>query len=204
MEKYYYYIDYGSGYVNITPHDNNLILSWVRGELNDFIARKKLAGNFTLIDSEAVAAEDYFIVNGNLEAPIEIWEDDVKGSGTLIYEGLAETEGVFDYDSSGNAITVSFKEFTTRDNYTLTPTYRSSVTEGVLFENENNSIEELRSYTFDGTNFALTGNTLAVPNLGRIAADIDSDDSGIIYYIDNYTNHIRSFQYTAPNNFNTT
>lgn len=219
-EKYYYYIDYGSGDVNINPHDNNLELSWIRGELNDFIARKKLTGTFALIDSEAVAAESYYIGLGNIEAPIKIYENGDSISGTLIYEGWATTEGIFDYDDSGNAISCTFNSFRTNDKYTnlikywnesikfrdiqlasSTPIgYNSNVRSQSLFENINNTIDSLDCYTWNGTNFITTGNSLSTGNIGRIAGVAASTaGGGGVFYIDNYTHTLRSKQYIAPN-----
>lgn len=219
-EKYYYYIDYGSGDVNINPHDNNLELSFIRGELNDFIARKKLTGTFALIDSEAVAAESYYIGLGNIEAPIKIYENGDSISGTLIYEGWATTEGIFDYDDSGNAISCTFNSFRTNDKYTnlikywnesikfidiqgasqFPSGYGANVQNQSLFENINNTIDSLDCYTWNGTNFITTGNSLATGNIGRIAGVAASNaGGGGVFYIDNYTHTLKSKQYVAPN-----
>lgn len=218
-EKYYYYIDYGSGDVNINPLDNNLELSWVRGEYNDFIARKELTGSFQLQDSEAIAAEAYYIGSGNIEAPIKIYQNGDISTGTLIYEGWATTEGLFDYDVVGNAITCTFNSFRTNDEYTnlikywsesfsfeniyTTSTilgYNKSPKDYTLFENINNTIDSLDAYTFNGTNYVLTGNSLATGNLGRIAGvAVGTAGGGGVLYIDNYTNTLRSKQFISPN-----
>ena len=220
MEKYYYYIDYGLGFVSIDPNNNQLKLAWVRGELNDFISRKQLSGSFAVISTNAVDAENYYIQNGNIEASFRIYQNGDISTGTLIYEGFATTQGLFDYDNVGNAISCTFNSFRTNDIYSQfidwwtrkisksdivnnsginNPNYISGIKIAACFENENSIINKIQAYSFDGTNFAQIGNTLNLPTLGRIAAENISMDDGTVVFIDTYTSTLRTYQYVAPN-----
>lgn len=219
MDKYYYYINYGSGFVNINPMNNTLELSLVRGEFNDFIQRKKLSGTFSVIGSEAIAAENYYIVSGNLDAPFKIYQNGTDITGTLIYEGVTTTEGLYDYDELGNAISTTFNSFITTDIYSsfleiwkqkigqdilyntgiANSGYRSSVLNRVCFENDNNSINELRAYSFNGTDYAILGNQLTMPTIGRVVGEVLTEDIGVIVFLDTYTSIVRTYQYVSPN-----
>lgn len=220
MEKYYYYIDYGAGYVPLEPNNNQLKVAFVRGELNEFISRKKASGSFGVTSINAVDADNYYIQNGNIEAPFRIYQNGDISTGTLIYEGFASTEGEFDYDNLGNAISVTFNSFRTSDKYSQfidwwkrkigkfdisnnsgigSSDYQSSTKSAACFENDNASINELQAYTFDGTNFSSIGNPLTLPTLGRLAAENNTTDSGIVVFIDTYTSTLRTLQYVTTN-----
>lgn len=208
-QRFYYYFDYGSGYVEVDPHDNNLKLAWVRGELNEFIARRKLSGTMTLVDTEAVAAESFFVGSGNLEVPMRIYEHGAIGVGTLIYEGWGTTEGVYDYDDSGNAVSVGMKEFRTNDEYTdlienykrqykverlveytHVPGFTFTPEDYVLFQADNDSIEDIKTYTFNGTTWTNTLSSFDTGTIGRIAGVLLT--ASTICYIDNYTGTLRT------------
>ena len=113
MDRVSYYIDYGSGFVRIYPKDNALKLLWVRGEINPFIARKKLSGSFKLNSTEAQTAFTYFITNGNYEAPIKLYEHGTSSTGTLIFEGFAIINLEYFYQKS----VIEFNNFRTDDIY---------------------------------------------------------------------------------------
>jgi hypothetical protein len=115
-QKFWYYMDFGSGYVEIDSAEIQIRnqLKWVRGEINDFIMRKQLDGNFLLSGSAFTLAETYFITNGNEESPIRIYENGDSGSGVLKYEGWARVKGNWDFRRS----LVVFDDFRTSDQYT--------------------------------------------------------------------------------------
>jgi len=217
MAKYYYYIDYGAGFVNINPHNNNLDLAIAR-EQNDFIQRKKLTGEFSLIGSEAVAAESYYIGSGNIDAPINIYENGTSGGGgTLVYDGVASTEGLFDYDQSGNAISVTFTTFKTTDDYTdfipLLPitaksgdikqnpgspiSYFSPLKDKIAIESQATLCNEIRAYSHDGTNFSFTGTALNIGMTGRVTAMTIYIDTRTIVILDNANGILKTYHWSG-------
>ena len=204
--RFSYYIDYGAGFVEINPYNNKLKLEWNRGEFNDFISRKKLAGNFTLLETEADAAVAYFITAGNYEAPIKIYEEGTIITGTLVYEGWAKIKGFYDF----TAKIVIFDSFRTNDIYSIviplmnipvpgnlfvTPdidvTFRKFTVEGV-----NANCNELQAYDWAVTDeWVKTGNALDLGTIGRVA--VCSVGVYTVVY-DNLTLDLRAYSYAAP------
>lgn len=173
--KWYIYIDWGAGYVLVNATDlKGLTLKLKRGELNDFIQRKKLEGSFTLIDSDSSDAETYFVTNGNFEVPIRIYENGISGVGTLVFEGWARKQG--EYDFRRNQIQLT--NFRTNDQYEEFIKYLDNKFTGenitgysanvlpIGIQGQSTNAGRLHRFTWTGAAFTLVG-SLAVPNLGR-------------------------------------
>ena len=204
--RFSYYIDYGAGFVEINPFNNKLKLEWNRGEFNDFIARKKLAGNFSLLETEADSAVAYFITAGNYEAPISIYENGTIITGTLVYEGWAKIKGFYDF----TAKIVTFDAFRTNDIYSIViplmgipvPGNQYVVPELAIsfdkftVEGVNANCNELQGYAWSGTEWEISGNALALGTIGRVAV---CNVGAWLVICDNYTLDIRAYSYSAPN-----
>ena len=206
MDRFFYYIDYGSGFVLINPHKVDGKLSISRGELNDFISRVSLEGSISLISTEAQTAKTFFITNGNYEAPFKIYEHGISGVGTSVYTGWAKTKGVFDL----NANTVTLDTFRTNDVYSdiipemgvsvegerIPPLYAGFSVNQFNIQGLNSNCNKLQAYAWSGTAWVANGNTLSIPNVGRLAAD---NDNGSMVFYDNINKAIKRYTYTAPN-----
>lgn len=180
-QKFWYYIDFGSGYVEInsTEIEINTQLVWLRGELNDFISRKKLEGNFLLAGSAFTLAETHFLTNGFEEAAIRIYENGNSGSGVLQFEGWARTSGEWDFRESK----VTFDTFRTSDQYTLflEKWNNSHIGESLVgfgglgpfaSQGQHVNANKLHAITWNGTDFSITAGTpYSIPNLGRCCVD---------------------------------
>ncbi len=201
MQKFWYYIDYGSGFVEVNPVDVNVSLKLKRGVLNDFIVRKELDGNFKLNDTEFTDAETYFITNGNEEAPIRLYENGDSGSGVLQYEGWTRVKGDWDFREK----LVTFDTFRTDDEYTTLLEKYNNTFEGESLvgfasfssfasQGQHANANKLFNFTFDGTNFSTTGTPLAVANLGRCSID---EESGELVMFDNVNDVLTSYTISA-------
>jgi hypothetical protein len=206
--KYTYYIDWGAGYVEVDPYKNKLKLEW-RREFNDFISRKRLSGNFSLIEDEADDAELYYITNGNYEAPIKIYENGTSVTGDLIYEGWARLKGSYDF----SAKTVALDSFRTNDVYTELIPYLDIAIAGNNFVNPDvNIIEdrftvqglganssEIQGYTYSSPNWSTTGNAFPLTDIGRCDIAEDFTATNTMYVYDNSSKELRTYLYSAPN-----
>lgn len=187
--KWFFYIDWGSGYVLVNPKaTRGLTLSWVRGVLNDFIQRKELEGSFQLKDAEFDTAETFFITDGNYEAPLRIYENGTMGgSGVLKFDGRAQTNGKWDNRES----LVTFDTFESDDQYTNLVAKFSNSFFGWQSAQEDDFTEfgaqgqdpdanKLLSFTWNGTVFTLLiGTPLAVPNLGQSGITEESGEVAV-------------------------
>jgi hypothetical protein len=201
-QKFWYYIDWGSGYSEVDIYNNELKLSWVRGELNDFITRKKLSGSFVLKDykgkNDFSDAETFFLTNVNEEAPIRIYENGDIISGILKYEGWGTVEGEWDFKEKK----VTFSEFRTNDEYTelLTAINNKSIGEELIgfvsfgdfaAQGKHVNANKLYSFTVSGGNFILNPATpTSLANIGRCTSDLESGE--IIFY-DNVNSTLNSY-----------
>jgi hypothetical protein len=199
-QKFWFYRDFGGGFTEISTNDIsiNTQLVWRRGEINDFISRKALEGNFMLKNGEFTAAKTHFITNGNEEAAIEIYENGNSGSGVLVYEGFIRISG--NWDSKRSVVT--FEEFRSVDIYTdiLAKLKNSYIGENLIgfspfsyfgTQGQNTNANKLHALTWDGTNFSITAGTpFSFPNLGRCAVQKIGSEINIF---DNVSNTLTSY-----------
>ena len=201
MVRFYLQVDYGSGYVTVDPQKVDLNLKLVRGEINEYIARKEISGSFSLIGAEAITANTYFITNGNYEAPIKLYEN--TPSAVLKYEGWAKINGEYDYRENK----ITFNSFRTNDDYTdiLEVLDEERYGETLVFgggysqfglQGNAANCNALQAYSWSGTAWVTTGNPLLLSNVGRVV--VEGLGSGIVVY-DNASKEIRRYVYSAPN-----
>ena len=204
MVNFTYYIDYGSGFGLVNPQNNGLKLSLKRGDLNDYIQRKKLTGDFILSGVEATISKTFFIDNGNYSAPLRIYQNGTITTGVLKYEGVIKKKG-YVYDERRNIIT--YNSFDTEDQYTgFLPFINDEVQGeqaaafGILgsfaAQGQNTNSNKLYTVAFDGTNFAIYGATTSIPNLGRCSATLES---GEVVVFDNVNATLKGYTTTVPN-----
>jgi hypothetical protein len=201
-QKYWYYIDWGGGFTNVSPEDINVSLKLKRGVVNDFVQRKELDGDFKLTNNSGKTdftdAKTYFRTNGNEEAPIRLYENGDSGSGVLQYEGWARVSGNWNNRES----IVSLNSFRTNDEYTdilenLNNAFQGESLVGFASfgafasQGQNANANKLLSLTWDGTNFSITaGTAFSFPNLGRCAVDRVGTE---INLFDNVSNTLTSY-----------
>jgi hypothetical protein len=206
-KKFYYYIDWGAGYVEVDDFNNQLTRSIERGELNEYIPRLKLSGSLRLTGDDADDAFTYFITNGNYKVPMRLYENGTSGGGGVLkWEGWAR--GRNKYDISAEFATLN--SFETLDQYTALIPFLDTEIAGesindpdvlirafeMIAEGLNTSSNLIQAYTYTAPNWAPTGNTFALPYLGRVTST-NMSTSIVIY--DNVTRDLRKFIYTAPN-----
>ena len=206
MGRFSYYIDWGAGFVGVNPYNNKLNLQIVRGELNDFIQRKQLTGNFSLIEDEFDTAILYFVTNGNYKAPVKIYEHGTDITGNLKYEGWARRKPFIDY----GAKVITIDSFETDDIYSpVIPFLETGVVGETLVEQGgyiavddftaqgiDSNCNKIQGYAWSGTAWAPTGNAFTLNTIGRVAV---CAVGGSIVMFDNSTLELRMYAYTAPN-----
>jgi len=205
-KKIYYYVNWGSGYVEVDAYNIKLVRSIERGEFNDYAFRLKLEGSFRLIDDDADDAFTYFITNGNYKVPMKLYENGDSGAGVLKWEGWARAKATYDI----TAELATFNSFETNDQYTAlipfldTKIYGEAVhTPDVdirafeqIIQGLNANSNKLQAYTYSSPNWSATGNALSLPYVGRVVAD--QVGTGLAVY-DNITRDLRRYIYSAPN-----
>jgi hypothetical protein len=202
--NWYFYIDYGSGYVLLDPKDVNVELAIeVDQEINDYVKRKVVSGNFKLYDTEANTAKTYFVDNGNDSAPFRLYENGIMGVGTLQFQGFVNIKAEYDFRQT----LITFDSFKTDDAYSdLLKIIKddSTIIESLSMsgdfrhfysQGQHANCNKLQGYSLSGSNYATTGNALTLYNVGRVAMCING--TGIAVY-DNITKEIRRYNYSAP------
>jgi len=201
-KKFWYYMNWGAGSVEVTSYDNALKLSWSR-QINDVVAIDAVKGKFTLYDADYTAAYTFFITNANYEVPFRIYENGAVGVGTLVYDGFGRAK--YKYDISKEVMSIN--NFRTdnpyldiidlwdvkKDLYTLI-----ALDSGIKLriQGQNANCNKIQRYTLSGPTWTVTGNSLAIPNLPRCA--MTKGTNGIIIF-DPITGYFSEYQYSAPN-----
>ena len=201
---FYFYMDFGSGDQLISPTNIKAKLSIRRGVLNDFLQRKELTGNFTIIDSYYTAAKTHYITNGFEEAVIKLYQNGIKGVGILKYEGWAKVKGL--WDDRRNL--VIFDTFRTNDQYTqliplLNEAYEGknigggySAISSFVAQGQNANANKLYKYSL-GTGSFVAANNITIANLGRCS--ITATSSGELIVFDPVNATLKGYTTSAGN-----
>lgn len=99
MTKYRYYIDFGSGFVEVIPKENKLMLTFERN--NDWIAviDKKLEGSFLIDKQYFDTIETNFQASGDADIEFKIYRDGTNLTGTIIFYGVINEFVDYDYNT---------------------------------------------------------------------------------------------------------
>jgi hypothetical protein len=193
-------MNFGSGFVQVTPHAIELKLG-IRREINPFIQRKYLSGNFTLKKPDFALCQTFFITSGNEKIPFRIYENSV-----LKYDGGAKINGEWDFIAS----TVSFNSFIVNDLYTEIETVLDNDEKSIeqltfagghvgdfLIESKTAGCDTVVALSWNGTNWVVSGNDYDMSHsIGRVCCA--NVGSGTAVY-DNATKELRRYYFTSPN-----
>jgi hypothetical protein len=106
-EKYYYYIDFGTGFELVNLYDNKIVHKFAIKDDNNGLTIRDLEGSFVLKgnDYDRIITINNSSINKYI--PIKIYRDGDTATGYLIYNGYFNNYNNFDY----NEKTVTIKQF---------------------------------------------------------------------------------------------
>lgn len=117
VEKFTYYIDFGSGFVKTEIYSNKLNFPKVRNKEDIAIIKNEIDGSFVLKGSEFTLIDNIAKYADTKDVPFKIYENGDSTSGLLIFDGYFNKFNDFNY----NEKTVIIKEI--QENSSLNTLY---------------------------------------------------------------------------------